>query len=77
METNRVEITAANVRPIFRAIRDMERACLASDCEPTTIANILENGLEETRKYYQWLRVQAPITAIGCPHFDSFFASEV
>lgn len=39
-------------------------------CGKTTISEIRENGIEETKKYYQWLCRQTP--ALYHKSFDHF-----
>lgn len=56
-------------KKLRQAIRSLEKICLTSDHNPTTLAEIKVNGIEETVKYYNWLRKQAPITAMSLPIF--------
>ena len=56
---------------LLNAIRELEKACLSSDSKPTTKAEIRANGREETKRYFQWLRHQAPMTSMMIPEFEA------
>lgn len=56
---------------LLKAINEMEKACLSKDCSFTTAANIRENGSDETKKYFQWLRRQTPSTSMFIPEFEA------
>lgn len=64
-------MTTAQARRVHKAIRAMEKACLSRDSKPTTVADIRANGRAETREYFNWLRRQAPGTAMGYSDFDT------
>lgn len=55
---------------LLSAISVLESACLSKDSTRTTMKEMRANGRDETRRYYDWLRSQEQITAIGCPNFD-------
>lgn len=52
------------------AINALESRCLPKRIALTTAAELKENGREESRKYYAWLRQQAPMTAMGLPMWE-------
>lgn len=59
---------------LCKAINEMEKACLSSDSTKTTVSAIKENGLEETKRYFYWLRQQAPITAMMIPAWEALLS---
>ena len=57
-------MTTQQILKVLRPIRKMEKACLSTDSERTTAADIRANGQAETRKYFYWLKQQAPVTGM-------------
>ena len=57
-------MTTQQISKVLPAIKKMEKACLSSDSEPSTAAELRANGLAETRKYFYWLKQQAPVTGM-------------
>lgn len=57
-------MTTRQISKILPAIKKMEKACLSSDSTPSTADELRENGLDETRKYFAWLKQQAPVTGM-------------
>ncbi len=55
---------AQQIKTVLKAIRKMERACLSMDHDPTTARDIRDNGLTETRRYFYWLKQQAPVAGM-------------
>jgi hypothetical protein len=64
-------MTTQQATKIFQAINAMEKACLSSDSPRTTIKKIKTMYVQDTRDYFNWLRQQAPMTAMGYDDFDS------
>lgn len=57
---------------LLKEINYLEKLCLAKECGKTTMAEIKENGIQETLKYYKWLCRQTPSLYHAC--FDHFAA---
>ena len=57
-------LTFKQVLRLLRAIRTMERACMASEHEPTTAREVYLSDLKELRGYFKWLRDQCPVTGM-------------
>lgn len=57
-------MTSQQISKVLPAIKAMEKACLSSDSTRSTAAELRENGLAETRKYFAWLKQQAPVTGM-------------
>jgi len=57
-------LTTKQIAKVLKPIRAMEKACLSSDSPRTTAREIRENGLAETKKYFYWLKRQAPVTGM-------------
>lgn len=69
------QMTTQQINKVLSAIKAMEKACLSSDSKRTTAADIRANGLDETRDYFQWLRLQAPMTAMGYDDFNTLIGA--
>jgi len=54
------------MKSLLKEINYLEKLCLSKDCGTTTMAEIKENGIEETLKYYKWLCRQTPALIHTC-----------
>ena len=54
-------MTTQQATKVYKAISEMENACLSDDSDRTTVEHIIAQPIEETRDYFRWLKQQAPV----------------
>ena len=57
-------MTTQHATKVYKAISEMEKACLSDDSDRTTVEHIIAQPIEETRDYFRWLKQQAPVTGM-------------
>lgn len=57
-------MTNQQATKVYKAISEMENACLSDDSDRTTVEHIIAQPIEETRNYFRWLKQQAPVTGM-------------
>ena len=62
---------------MYKAISEMENACLSDDSDRTTVEHIIAQPFEETHDYFRWLKQQAPRTTGMFYDFDAMLSGGV